>query len=148
MMLAVTLTSCATVGMGNTPVPATTSVQTIEYYPYLVKGYQNSFPHRSILILLPTDARNMGETGVSDTAPLNGNPAIGVAVDKDGNVTQRLYAPPLGPILQNAIARSGAEAVLTAFSSIDSAYKSGVRNANAYVLESKITKCWVKKTHG
>ncbi len=139
---------CATVGISNTPVPATTSVQTIEYYPYLVKGYQNSFPHRSILILLPTDARNMGETGVSDTAPLNGNPAIGVAVDKDGNVTQRLYAPPLGPILQKAIARSGDEAGLTAFSSIDSAYKSGVRNANAYVLESKITKCWVKKTHG
>src|SRR5713226_4882533 len=146
MMLAVTLTSCATVGMSNTPAPETTSVQTVEYYPYLVKGYQNSFPHRSILILLPTDARNMGETGVSDTAPLSGNPAIGVAVDKDGNVTQRLYAPPLGPILQKAIARSADEAGLTAFSSIDSAYKSGVKNANAYVLESKITKCWVKKS--
>ena len=141
-----TLSGCATVGMSNTPAPATTSVQTVEYYPFLVKGYQNSFPHRSILILIPTDARNMGETGVSDTAPLNGNPAVGVAVDKDGNITQRHYAAPLGPILQKAIARSADEAGLTAFSSIDSAYKSGVKNANAYVLESKITKCWVKKT--
>jgi hypothetical protein len=97
---------------------------------------------------MPTDARNLAETGVSDTAPLNGNPAIGVGVDKDGNVTQRLYSAPLGPILQKAIARSADEAGLTAFSSIDSAYKSGVKNANAYVLEIKITKCWVKKTHG
>jgi hypothetical protein len=143
MMLAVTLTSCATVGMSNTPAPATTSVQTIEYYPFLVKGYQNSFPHRTILILIPNDAREMA----GDTAPLNGNPAIGVAVDKDGNITQRLYSAPLGPILQKAIARSADEAGLTAFTSIDGAYKSGVKNANAYVLESKITKCWVKKTH-
>ncbi len=88
----------------------------------------------------------MGETGVSDTGPLNGNPAVGVAVDKDGNVTQRLYGAPLGSILQKAIARSADEAGLTAFSSVDSAYKSGVKNANAYVLESKITKCWVKKS--
>lgn len=134
---------CATVGISSTPAPTTDSVQTIEYYPFLVKGYQNSFPHRSILILVPNDARDM--TG--DNAPLNGNPQIGVAVDRDGNITQRVYGAPLGLILQKAIARSADEAGLTAFSSIDSAYKSGVKNANAYVLESKITKCWVKKTH-
>jgi hypothetical protein len=144
IMLAVTLTSCATVGISNTPAPATTSVQTVEYYPFLVKGYQNSFPHRSVLILIPNDARDMA----GDTAPLNGNPAIGVAIDRDGNVTQRLYSAPLGPIVQKAIARSADEAGLTAFSSIDSAYKAGVKNANAYVLESKITKCWVKKMRG
>jgi hypothetical protein len=139
MMLA---SGCATVGISNTPAPATTSVQTVEYYPFLVKGYQNSFPHRSILILVPNDARDMA----GDTAPLNGNPEIGVAVDRDGNITQRVYSAPLGLILQKAIARSADEAGLTAFSSIDSAYKSGVKNANAYVLESKITKCWVKKS--
>jgi hypothetical protein len=143
-MVAVTLTSCATVGISNTPAPATTSVQTVEYYPFLVKGYQNSFPHRSVLILIPNDARDMA----GDTAPLNGNPAIGVAIDRDGNVIQRLYSAPLGPIVQKAIARSADEAGLTAFSSIDSAYKAGVKNANAYVLESKITKCWVKKMRG
>ena len=143
MIVAVTLTSCATVGLSNTPAPVTDSVQTVEYYPFLVKGYQNSFPHRSILILVPNDARDMA----GDTAPLNGNPEIGVAVDRDGNITQRVYGAPLGLILQKAIARSADEAGLTAFSSIDSAYKSGVKNANAYVLESKITKCWVKKSH-
>jgi hypothetical protein len=146
MMIAGTLTGCATVGISNTPVPVTTSVQTVEYYPFLVKGYQNSYPHRSILILVPTDARDMAANGISDTAPLNGNPAIGVALDKDGNVTQRLYSAPLGPIVQKAIARSADEAGLTAFSSIDSKYKAGVKNANAYVFESKITKCWVKKS--
>ena len=129
MMVAVTLTSCATVGISNTPAPVTDSVQQVEYYPFLVKGYQNTFPHRSILILVPSDAREMA----GDTAPLNGNPQIGVAVDKDGNVTQRLYSAPLGPILQKAIARSADEAGVTAFSSIDTAYKSGVKNANAYV---------------
>ena len=144
MMLAVTLTSCATVGISNTPAPVTDSVQTVEYYPFLVKGYQNSFPHRSVLILIPVDARDVA----GDAAPLNGNPAIGVAIDRDGNVSQRLYAPPLGPIVQKAIARSADEAGLTAFSSIDSAYKAGVKNANAYVLETKITKCWVKKSRG
>jgi hypothetical protein len=144
MMLAVTLTSCAPVGISNTPAPATTSVQTVEYYPFLVKGYQNSFPHRSVLILVPVDARDMA----GDTAPLDGNPQIGVANDKDGNVTQRLYSAPLGPTVQKAIARSADEAGLTAFSSVDSAYKGGVKNANAYVLETKITKCWVKKMRG
>ncbi len=37
------LSGCATVG-GGAPAPATTSVQTLEYYPYQVKGYQNSYP--------------------------------------------------------------------------------------------------------
>ena len=141
MMLA---SGCATVGISNAPAPATTSVQTVEYYPFLVKGYQNSFPHRSVLILVPVDARDMA----GDTAPLDGNPQIGVANDKDGNVAQRLYASPLGPTVQKAIARSADEAGLTAFSSVDSAYKGGVKNANAYVLETKITKCWVKKMRG
>src|SRR5258708_14460465 len=51
----------------------------------------------------------------------------------------------MGRIVQKAIARSADEAGLTAFVSIDSAYKPGVKNANGYVLESKITRCWVKK---
>ncbi len=152
LMLAGTLTvmlaGCATVGLGNAPAPAATSVQTLEYYPFQVKGYQNSYPHRSILILMPTDVRNMADTGISDTAALNGNPAIGVTLDKDGAITQRLYSNPLGTILQKAIARSADEAGLTAFASIDTGYKSGVKNANEYVLESKITRCWVKKSRG
>ncbi len=137
------LSGCATVG-GGAPVPATTSVQTLEYYPYQVKGYQNSYPRKAILILMPADVRE----ATGDSAPLNGNPAIGVITDQSGNITQRLYSAPLGPILQQAIGRSADEAGLSASSSADVAYQPGVKNTTGYVLESKIRRCWVKKQRG
>jgi hypothetical protein len=137
------LAGCATVEPALPP----TSMQTVEYYPYQVKGYQNSYPHRSILVLMPTEARDMADAG-TDAAPLNGNPAVGVTVDKDGATTQRLYSAPLGTILRGAIMRSADEAGMSAFASDDSAYKPGVTNTNQYVLESKITRCWVKKSRG
>jgi hypothetical protein len=140
------LAGCATVA--NAPAPPPTSTLKLEYYPFQVKGYQNSYPHRSILVLTPTDARNLADTGTSDVAPLNGNPPIGVMLDKDGAVVQRLYSDPLGPILRAAIVRSADEAGLTSFASDESAYKPGTKNANQYVLESKITRCWVKKSRG
>ena len=137
------LPGCATVG-GGAPAPATTLVQTVEYYPYQVKGYQNSYPKKTIEILVPADTRDT--TG--DGAPLNGNPAIGVITDQSGNITQRLYSAPLGPIVQQAIGRSADEAGLSASSSTDVAYKPGVKNSTQYVLESKIRRCWVKKHRG
>jgi len=137
------LSGCATVG-GGAPAPATTSVQTLEYYPYQVKGYQNSYPRKTIVILMPADARD----GTGDLAPLNGNPAIGVVTDQPGNITQRLYSPPLGSILQQAIVRSADEAGLSASSSTDVAYKPRVKNTADYVLESKLRRCWGKKYRG
>lgn len=137
------LAGCSTVneGGGTAAVP-TTSVQTLEYYPYQVKGYQNSYPRKTIVILTPADTRDIT---VINGAPLNGNPAIGIVEDESGNVTERLYSSPLGPILQQAIGRSADEAGLFASSSPDVTYKRGVRNASEYVLESKIRRCWVKK---
>jgi len=134
------LSGCASVG-GGAPEPTTTSVQTLEYYPYQVKGYQNSYPRKTILILMPADARD----ATGDSAPLNGNPAIGLNIDRSGNIAERLYSPPLGPILQQAIGRSADEAGLSASSSTDVAYKPGVKNTTEYVLESKLRRCWVKK---
>ncbi len=134
------LSGCASVG-GGAPGPPTTSVQTLEYYPYQVKGYQNSYPRKTILILMPADARDT----TADSAPLNGDPAIGLTTDRSGNITERLYSPPLGPILQQAIGRSADEAGLSASSSTDVAYKPGVKNTTEYVLESKLRRCWVKK---
>ncbi len=134
------LSGCASVG-GGAPGPPTTSVQTLEYYPYQVKGYQNSYPRKTILILMPADARD----ATADSAPLNGDPAIGLTTDRSGNITERLYSPPLGPILQQAIGRSADEAGLSASSSTDVAYKPGVKNTTEYVLESKLRRCWVKK---
>lgn len=141
-ILASMLAGCATVA----PAPPTTSTQSLEYYPFQVKGYQNSYPHRLIQILTPADTRDMAATGTIDTAPLNGNPEVGVMLDRDGAITQRLYANPLGATLRNAIARSADEAGLTASTSDDTSYKPRVKNPNEYVLESKITKCWVKKS--
>src|ERR1035437_6811677 len=135
------LSGCATVGGGA---PATTSVQTLEYYPYQVKGYQNSYPRKTILILMSADARD----GTGDRAPLNGNPAIGVITDQSGNITQRLYSPPLGPIQQQAIGRAADEAGLSGAAATEVAYKPGVKNTAEYVLESKIRRCWVKKYRG
>ncbi len=134
------LAGCSTVNEGGgTAAAPTTSVQTLEYYPYLVKGYQNSYPRKTIQILIPTDARN--DAG----APMNGDPAIGIVDDQSGSVIERLYSPPLGPILQAAIGRSADEAGLSASSSTDVAYKPGVKNTTEYVLESKVRRCWVKK---
>jgi hypothetical protein len=143
-ILGTMLAGCATVG-GGAPAPVISSVQTLEYYPFQVKGYQNSYPKKTILILMPADARDL--KGV-DAAPYNGNPAIGVVVDQAGNVTERLYSTPLGPILQQAIGRSADEAGLSASPSTEVAYKPGVKQNTEYVLESRIRRCWVKKSPG
>jgi hypothetical protein len=136
------LAGCSTVNEGGgTAAAPTTSMQTLEYYPYQVKGYQNSYPRKTILILMPADARDFSGNG----APLSGNPAIGIITNTYGNVTERLYSSPLGPTLQQAIGRSADEAGLNASSSTDVAYKPGVKNTTQYVLESKVRRCWVKK---
>jgi hypothetical protein len=144
--IVLTAAGCATVGLSSTPVPATTSVETLEYYPFQVKGYQNSYPHRTMLVLMPTDEHDKSDSGAIDSAPLNGNPQIGVVLDQQGNISLRLYSVPIGPIVQKAIERSADEAGLTDRTSNDVAYKPGVKLADEYVLAGKIRKCWVKKT--
>jgi hypothetical protein len=135
------LAGCSTVNEGGgTAAAPTTSVQTLEYYQYQVKGYQNSYPKKTILILTPADVRE----ATGNAAPLNGNPAIGIVDDQSGSITERLYSSALGPVVQQALGRSAEEAGLSASSSVDVTYKPGVRNAE-YVLETKIRRCWVKK---
>lgn len=139
------LAGCSTLSRGGAAAPVpTTSVQALQYYPYQVKGYQNSYPRKTIQILMPSDARDVADVG----APLNGNPAIGVVQDESGNITERLYSAPLGPILQAAIGRSADEAGLSASPSSAVTYKPGVGNTAEYVLESKLRRCWVKKSRG
>src|ERR1700722_3044511 len=135
------LAGCSTVneGGGTASAPAT-SVQTLEYYQYQVKGYQGSYPRKTIMILTPSDVR----TVTGNAAPLNGNPAIGIVDDESGNVTERVYSSALGPIFQQAIGRSAQEAGLIASASTDVTYQPGARNTE-YVLETEIRRCWVKK---
>lgn len=120
-----------------------TSIQNLEYYPYQVKGYQGSYPRRSLVILLPVDVRQLGSTY---TQPMGDNPAIGVVTDRSEEVLQRLFTKPLPPIAQTAIGRSAEEAGMEPSPGDYSQYK---RDAKAdYVIASKITRCWVKKHRG
>jgi hypothetical protein len=141
----VLLGGCAMLGLEAQPPPAPTSMQTLEYYPYQVKGYQDSYPKRDILVLLPVDARDFTDAGTPDHEPLNGNPAIGYETGKDGSITTRLYAEPLAPVVQKALAASAEEAGMIAKVSSDSTYTPGKELPDDYVLASKITRCWVKK---
>ena len=145
---AATLAGCATLtGAPSAPAEAASSIQTVDYYPYLVKGYQKSFPRRSIDVLLAVDERDKDANPI-DSAPLDGNPQVGVTLDKDGAVAQRLYSSPLGPIVQKAITQSAAEAGLAAHAAAGSTYQARTQGQDDYVLAATIRRCWVKKSRG
>jgi hypothetical protein len=146
--LALLAAGCAMLGLESAPPPPPTSMQTLEYYPFQVKGYQDSYPRRVILVLTPVDARDFSDAGTPDHEPLNGNPAMGYESDKDGAIIQRLYSEPLAPIVQKAIAQSAGEAGMEAKTSPDTAFTPGKKLPEDYVLASKITRCWVKKRRG
>jgi hypothetical protein len=145
MVLAIA--GCATTeGGGGANV--TNSIQKLEYYPYQVKGYQSTFPRRTVLVLVPTDDRDFSSESASNHAPLDGRPAIGVVIGQDGNVRQRLYADPLGPIVQKAIAGAAQEAGMTAEVADYSDYTPDKAKNDDYVIATIIKRCWVTKRHG
>lgn len=147
--IALMISGCSAVGLGSQAPPVeSTSVEKLEYYQYQVKGYQNSFPHRSILVLMPTDGRDFSQAGTPDHAPLDGNPAIGISLGQSGQVVQRLYSSPLPEIVQKAIGVSAEEAGMTSMLSPDSTYAAGKPSATDYVLVSTITRGWVIKRRG
>ena len=139
---------CATSGgIGGEPtVP--TSTQTIEYYPYQVKGYQSTFPRRTVLVLLPTDEREFPASDGSDHAPLDGRPAIGVVINAQGDVVQHLYSEPLGPTIQKAIAGAAQEAGMTAEVADYADYTPDRAKNVDYVVATIIRRCWVSKRRG
>jgi len=124
------------------------SIQTVEYYPFLVKGYQNSYPKRSIAILTPVDARTFQDSGGVDHNPYQGHPAIGIVLGRSGRLDQRLYGPDLGPLVQGAITRSAQEAGLNS-SAINLPLSQSLKSHAAdYVLAASITDAWVNKHRG
>ena len=141
---------CSTAVSEGTSQPPTTSLQTIEYYPELVKGYQNSYPARRVLVLASVDAREFSDPTAAIHTPDQGNPAIGVVLDANGSVTQRLYSPPFLAVVQKAIQRSTEEAGMTALdsSSSESSYRGVRKQGEDYVLENRVVRCWVKKRRG
>jgi hypothetical protein len=145
---ALALAGCATVGLAPTPRLAATSHQKLEYYPFQVKGYQSSYPHRDVLVLTPVDDREFTDARTDDHAPLGADPAIGIVLNQQGNIIQRLYSDPLPGIVQGAIARSAEEAGMTAKTSPDTQYQAGQKLDDDYVIASRITRGWVIKRRG
>jgi hypothetical protein len=141
------LASCATTyheNLGLSP----TSIQTLQYYPFQVKGYQKSFPDRRIVVLTSIDARTFKDAGTTDHASYQGYPAIGVVLDRHAQVAQRLYGPLLGPLLTGAIAQSAQEAGMTS-SILPLALREALNvHGVDYVLMVSITGLWVVKQRG
>lgn len=126
----------------------TVSVQTVEYYPYQVKGYQNTYPQRRVVVITATDNRDFADVGAVDHAPNEGHPAIGVVSNQSGKVIQRLYGPALEPLFQDAITHAAGEAGMSAtVSTLSLAQALAARNAD-YVIAPKILRCWVAKSRG
>ena len=125
------------------------SNQTLEYYTRQVKGYQSSYPPRRIVVLRTADAREFKDPSAADHVPdAAGNPRIGVVLDRARQPIQRVYGQPLGPLVQNAFAKAAAEAGMTSFAS-DESLDSALKRTNLdYVLQSTLTRCWVRKQRG
>ncbi len=122
------------------------STQTVQYYPFQVKGFQNTYPKRSAAVLSSTDARTFEGVSAADREPDQGNPVIGVITDEQGKTAQRLYGPSLGPLFQDAIAHAAQEAGLTAIASNDSLQSELSGRKADYVIETKIVRCWMIKS--
>jgi hypothetical protein len=147
-MAAALVAACATSVQQEIAAAPPTSIETLSYFPFQVKGYQNSYPRRRILVLMPVDARDFKDTAGQGHAPSDGNPATGVMVGPDGAVVQRVYSSPLGPILQGAIVRAADEAGMLATASNDSLDAALKETNEDYVLASNLTRCWVNKHTG
>ena len=147
-MAVVIMAACATTVQQEIANEPPTSVEALAYFPFQVKGYQNSYPRRRMLVLMPTDARDFKDAAGQSHEPDNGNPATGVMLGPDGSVVQRVYSSPLGAIVQDAIVRAADEAGMVATSS-NEALEVALKETNEdYILASKITRCWVNKHTG
>jgi hypothetical protein len=124
------------------------SVQTLQYYPFLVKGYENTYPQRHIMVLPAVDARDFRDNSGAGHAADKANPAIGVIRDRSGEIVQRLYGPALEPLVQQSITAAAKEAGMTSFSSI-MPLQSALNSRQAqYVIACKIARFWVDKHRG
>ncbi|HKV56461.1 MAG TPA: hypothetical protein VJN94_17640 [Candidatus Binataceae bacterium] len=124
------------------------SVQIVEYYPFQVKGYENTYPKRPVLVLPAIDARDFKDAaGMAHTAS-DGNPAIGVIRDRSGEVDQRLYGPPLEALVRDSISQAAQEAGMVSTTSAMSLKQALSEKPGTYVIQPKIARFWVTKHRG
>lgn len=124
------------------------STQDLQYYPFQVKGYQNSYPKRRVMVLKVDDTRDFKDTSGAAHSPDNGNPAIGVIRDKSGEIVQRLYGPALEPLVQQSITQAAQEAGLISSSSNVPLKEALNSRQSTYVISAKIARFWVSKHRG
>jgi hypothetical protein len=145
--IALLLTASACAGTSEKMEPLT-SVQALQYYPFLVKGYENTYPNRRVMVLAAIDTRDFKDASGVAHAAANGNPAIGVIRDRSGEIIQRLYGPALQPLVQQAITQAAKEAGMTSVSS-NLALSQALSSRQAqYVIAAKIVRFWVDKHRG
>jgi len=130
---------CAT-RQSSVETPAT-SIQTVEYFPFLVKGYEGTFPRKRMLVLPAVDTRPSDERG----AELNGHPAIGVIENQDSQIVERLYGPSMGGLVQGALVHAANEAGMSATAgTLPLQAALSARNAD-YVAVAGVLHAWVIK---
>jgi hypothetical protein len=139
------IAACATTVQQEIANEPPTSVETLSYYPFQVRGYQNSYPRRRVLVLMPLDARDFKDVAGQTHERANGTPAIGVMLYPGGGVVQRIYSSQLGPVVQSALVRSADEAGMLATASNDTLEAALKETNEDYVLASRIARCWVDK---
>ena len=124
------------------------SIQALQYYPFQVKGYQNTYPKRLVIVLPAVDARDFKDASGAAHLADGGNPAIGVIRDRSGGIIQRLYGPALEPLIQQSIIQAALEAGMTSSSS-DMPLKEVLSSHQAqYVIATRIARFWVDKHRG
>ena len=141
------IAGCATSNRENAAM-APVSIQAVQYYPFQVKGYQKSFPIKRIVVLTLADARTFKDAGSISHEPYQGHPAIGVILDRQGQIAQRLYGPDLAPLVREAIVQSAQEAGMLSSTSPLTLHDALKARGADYVLAAKVTGLWVVKQRG
>lgn len=124
------------------------SIQTVEYYPFQVKGYENTYPKRRILIVPPVDARDFKDVAGVSHDPYDDHPSIGVILDQTGKIDQHVYGTDLNTLFQDAIAKAANEAGMMSSTSSQTLAEALKSRGNDYVLAAKLSRCWVVKHRG
>jgi len=134
------MAGCSAVSSTSNMEPAST--QNLVFYPGLVKGFEHTYPARHVLVLAVTDACNNHNQPAGDNSGLGQQ--IGVTLDTRGEQIQRLFATDLTTTVQKAIEQAVQEAGMVSSGSSDTQYNAQAVDAD-YVLQSRLTKCWVRK---
>jgi len=127
---------------------AANSVESVQYFPFQVKGYENTYPKRQVAVVAVVDARDFKDAGAGGHEPFEGHPAIGTVFAADGQVAQRLYGPALGDLFAGAIAQAGQEAGMSATVSPTPLKAELAARKADYVISARVKRCWVTKHRG